>query len=546
MAYVYTEFTDTLARSVDQVCSPLYTQMFEKIAKEQSNSRSYEELTVLEHYPNQIAWYKGNRRQEIIERIRRTHLKWFNSWLSENYTGRPPYIQWNSAMINILLHLTNLLFRMDLGDVITSDGTRDACRHISDTIKRILLSVNESNQVTIDPAGIPLVQQLLQILFYFTLDSELVIYLKSLQLVDLINVLIRKSNNDDEIHLHAYRILAVIMAEADIKQLQNSSRIATVFITFIKNVIDGGIHTEGRLHNSLRSLKVLTQHDQIREELIKQEGHSLFLRCALEDQFNPLKAKLPALEILLALVFNKEFATILKNNDTFMNHIRTLTSSLQQDLQLIATALIWKLEKEPETIIKTVQQQQQQQQPSSISSLMIDKKQYDIMISYSHNDKELCHRILSSLEKDQLCVWIDSRLMHGATFDAMAKAIENAEFVLVCMSDAYKQSPFCEMEASYAVKRRCHIIPLVMTTSYKADGWLGVLTSALIYIDFPKLGFDKAYQELKKQIGLFRMNNSNLILAEQNQVHHNSSSLMDSTPKTNSSVENNKEPRPVV
>ncbi|CAF1196509.1 unnamed protein product [Rotaria sordida] len=255
MAYVYTEFTDTLARSVDQVCSPLYTQMFEKIAKEQSNSRSYEELTVLEHYPNQIAWYKGNRRQEIIERIRRTHLKWFNSWLSENYTGRPPYIQWNSAMINILLHLTNLLFRMDLGDVITSDGTRDACRHISDTIKRILLSVNESNQVTIDPAGIPLVQQLLQILFYFTLDSELVIYLKSLQLVDLMNVLIRKSNNDDEVHLQAYRILAVIMTEADIKQLQNSSRIATVFITFIKNVIDGGIRTEGRLHNSLRSLK---------------------------------------------------------------------------------------------------------------------------------------------------------------------------------------------------------------------------------------------------------------------------------------------------
>jgi hypothetical protein len=88
--------------------------------------------------------------------------------------------------------------------------------------------------------------------------------------------------------------------------------------------------------------------------------------------------------------------------------------------------------------------------------------------------------------------------MYGATFDGMAKAIENAEFVLLCMSDAYKQSPFCEMEVSYAVKRRCHIIPLVMTPNYKADGWLGVLTSALIYVDFPKLGFDEAYIELKK------------------------------------------------
>ncbi|CAF4001268.1 unnamed protein product, partial [Rotaria sp. Silwood1] len=285
----------------------------------------------------------------------------------------------------------------------------------------------------------------------------------------------------------------------------------------------------------------LTQHDQIREELIKQQGHSLFLRCALEDQFNPLKAKLPALQILLALAFNKDFATILKDNNIFMDHIRTLTSSSQQDLQLVATALIWKLEKEPETTIKLVQDQS-----SSISSLMVTKKQYDIMISYSHNDKELCHRILSFLEKDQLHVWIDSQLMHDATFDAMAKAIENSEFVLVCMSDAYKQSPFCEMEASYAVKRRCHIIPLLMTANYKADGWLGVLTSALIYIDFPKLGFDKAYQELKKQIGLFRMTNSNSTTVEQNQIYHNPNSLVDVVPKAIPSAENNKEPCPIM
>ncbi|CAF4365080.1 unnamed protein product, partial [Rotaria magnacalcarata] len=82
----------------------------------------------------------------------------------------------------------------------------------------------------------------------------------------------------------------------------------------------------------------LTQHDQIREELIKQKGDSLFLRCALEDKFNPLQAKLPALEILLALTFNKDFAATLKDNTTFINHVRTLASSSQQELQLVATA----------------------------------------------------------------------------------------------------------------------------------------------------------------------------------------------------------------
>jgi hypothetical protein len=247
--------TDELARAVDRICSPLYAQLFEKVANEQPDSLSNEQRILLTNYPNQIVWYEGDRRHEIIERIRRTHLKWFNHWLSEHNTGQPPYVQWKSVMDNLTLHTTNLFFRIDLGDIITSDDTRKEFQEIADTIKRILLSINQSNPVTIDQAAIPLVRTLLLILFYFTLDSDLVVYLKSLQLVHLMIDLIRISNNDDEIHLQAYRILAVIMAEADIKQLQNASRIATVFITFIHDVIDGGVSYEARLHNSLRSLK---------------------------------------------------------------------------------------------------------------------------------------------------------------------------------------------------------------------------------------------------------------------------------------------------
>jgi len=248
-------FTDEIARAVDQICSPSYAQMFEKVVKEQPDYLSNEQSIILAYYPNEITWYKGDRRQEIIERIRRTHLKWFNNWLSENNTGQPPYVEWNSVTDDIMLHTTNLFFRIDYGDVITGDDTRNEFQQIADTIKRILLNINQSNPVIIDQAAIPLVQNLLSILFYFTLESDLATYLKGLQLVNLMNEIIRISNNDNEIHLQAYRILAVIMAEEDLKQLQNSSRIATVFITFIKDVIDGGVPYEARLHNILRSLK---------------------------------------------------------------------------------------------------------------------------------------------------------------------------------------------------------------------------------------------------------------------------------------------------
>ena len=239
------------------------------------------------------------------------------------------------------------------------------------------------------------------------------------------------------------------------------------------------------------SALVLMQHDQIREELIKQKYYTLLLRCVLEEKFNPIRAKLPALEILLALTFNSEFLALLRENTELMTYVRTLTLSSEADLQRVATALIWKLEKEVEK--PPMQAKEEIFSPAPPPSTGT-KKQYDIMISYCHQDKDLCHRICSALEKDHCRVWIDSQLMHGATFDAMADAIENSEFVFLCMSDAYKQSPFCQMEASYAVKRRCSIVPLVMTPNYKADGWLGILTSMLIHVDFPKLGFDRAFR----------------------------------------------------
>jgi hypothetical protein len=255
MVNTYSEYTEELAEAVDKVCSPAYAQMFVQVAKEQPQSFSAEQGIMLTGYPNTITWYQGDRRPEIIERIRRTHLKWFNQWLSVNNTGQPPYVEWGKIMNHAVLHLSNLFFRIDLGDVITTDDTRYAFQQIADTLKRILLTITKSNPESIDPAAICSVQTFLLILFYFTLDSDLVIYLKGLQLVDLMNVLIRTSNNDNEIHLQAYRILAVVMAEDDLIKLQNSSRIATVFITIIQNVIEVDARTEARLFNSLRSLK---------------------------------------------------------------------------------------------------------------------------------------------------------------------------------------------------------------------------------------------------------------------------------------------------
>ena len=247
--------TVELQHLIDQICSSNYEQMFEKVAREMPAGLSPEEAQILCILPNNINWVTGKQRSAVIEQFRRAHLEWFDRWLNEYSTGRPPYSKWTDTMDNIMLHLSNLFFRIDLGDVITSEETRDGFRRLADTAKRLLSAINQANPVTIDEAALPLVRELLLILFYFTLDSDLAVHLKNIHLVDLMNDLLRTSDNDDEIHLQAYRILAVIMAEEDIKKLQNSSRIATVFITFIDTSMKDGLRSEGRLFNTLRSLK---------------------------------------------------------------------------------------------------------------------------------------------------------------------------------------------------------------------------------------------------------------------------------------------------
>lgn len=90
--------------------------------------------------------------------------------------------------------------------------------------------------------------------------------------------------------------------------------------------------------------------------------------------------------------------------------------------------------------------------------------------------------------------------MHGDAIVAMADAIENCEFVIICMSESYKLSPYCQAEATCAFHRRHKLVPLVIKEKHKPDGWLGFITSGKIYVDYAKHEFDLACSLLKREI----------------------------------------------
>ncbi len=253
---------------------------------------------------------------------------------------------------------------------------------------------------------------------------------------------------------------------------------------------------------------VLLQHDQIRDEIYKQDGVSLFIYCATETKYDILIQQ-RALENLLIMSFNEDVCLNLKENITFMSHIKSISeNSTESDLQRAAESLLWILTKKDDT--------------SKVSSDdQTLKNNYDIMISYSHKDQDLCFQLYDRLTKNNFRVWLDRDQMHGTPLEAMSNAIESSEFVFICMSDAYKQSGYCKMEAYYALERQCCIIPLVMKSQYKPDGWLGIIVTGRMRIDFPKYGFDDAYDKLIIEIERNRKEKKK----ETHQYHHETPSI---------------------
>ncbi|CAM2714700.1 unnamed protein product [Rotaria socialis] len=290
--------------------------------------------------------------------------------------------------------------------------------------------------------------------------------------------------NFDKTQLHAYRALAVILTDNDIKQLANPARVTNVFVFYLKKSIDG-IGLNQRLENSRLSLKILMQHEQIKDEFVKHtDGIPLLLRCATETRFDGTKIQLSALKILMSLTFNSEGKSLLLKNDNFIQYLKTLVaSSKPPDLQKVANGILWRLFPKYE------------KHESNFK--------YDAMISYAHKDKEVCHRIYKTLAADNFRIWIDLEQMHGTIMQVMAEAVEQSNYVIVCMSDNYIVSPYCQAEAQYAFEQRRILIPLRVQAGYKPQGWLGFLLSGRMYIDFMKTNFNTAYAQLLSE---FRLN----------------------------------------
>lgn len=192
-------------------------------------------------------------------------------------------------------------------------------------------------------------------------------------------------------------------------------------------------------------------------------------------------------EILWSLSFHQKIRRILMENQPFRIKLDKLDETqITEDRRRIILGLRWTLNAESSNL-------------KSLSNENLDKK-FDVMISYSHKDKELCQKIHEQLIQNGYRVWVDVKEMHGNLMEAMAQAIESSTIVILCISEDYQRNNYCRSEAQYAFKRQVKLIPVLAQKSYQPDGWLGFLTFGSAQIDFTKYPFSQSIQILLNEL----------------------------------------------
>ena len=130
-----------------------------------------------------------------------------------------------------------------------------------------------------------------------------------------------------------------------------------------------------------------------------------------------------------------------------------------------------------------------------------------VMLSYNWDHQPTIKRVNSVLQARGYAVWIDVEKMQGNTVEAMSEAVEGAAVVCYGISQAYKESTNCRLEAQYAFQQQVDMVPLMMEQGYSAKGWLGMLLGVRLWYGFygsvleSEAAFNGKADELCRELG---------------------------------------------
>ncbi|CAF0891793.1 unnamed protein product [Rotaria sordida] len=513
---------DTLVLLLDPILQCLtssqYINTFTNLSQDKKSMTNIEKFFLLK-CPSFLISYNGSRLEQIMEKLLSTMLPQYAGLLDKVV---PSAHNWKRSMIRSVQYLLK-----------TINHGANQFQINAKLVKKHLPLIDHVLTLLDEPIFYNNLQETLsnpETVFVDTASSFLVDMTSEPTILAEINrshmtpAFLRLTSCEYEpLVRNVHTLIAYTTREEDIKEMRNPGQLLETIMKSLKTTLDQPMEDRSDQEKLFETLKGLVQHDQMKDEIIKQNAIPFLLECTnkLDD-----KAQILAFEILWSLTFREEGALALRSNRNFLNKIQTISKdSNSEPLKKAVDGLVWKLVREPESLERLAKRQAEEQNAANnmvetiteviidstgqkqlvtrrVSSVAPDERifQYDMMISYCHADKDLIYKINQYLVDQGFKIWIDLNNMYGPAMNAMADAVENSEFVIMCMSDSYKRSTYCQAEAEYAFNCKRRLLPLIVREGYRPDGWLGFMIGSRIYVDFGRFDFNTACEKLMTEI----------------------------------------------
>lgn len=246
----------------------------------------------------------------------------------------------------------------------------------------------------------------------------------------------------------------------------------------------------------LMSLYKLSVNYEIKKRINNYTGFMLTLFDLIYTGIDIEKEH--AINLLSQLAFDENIKKDFLENLQLLNYLQKQECREDFEYLRLKTSIhqfLWFLKKE-------IRQEKKEEKLKKSKKHTTISEQH-IMISYNSATRELCLKIKEFLEKANHKVWIDVCDINGSSLESMAKAVENSYLILMCVTEKYRLSKYCQMEATYASKHNKIIIPCIMQKGYgNINGWLGMIMLDLIFIDFIKHDLKRALDLLLQQVKL--------------------------------------------
>ena len=245
------------------------------------------------------------------------------------------------------------------------------------------------------------------------------------------------------------------------------------------------------------SLYRLAINDKTRLDLYFEYNLKTNLKCIL-FMGNPYEKKL-CLKVLAQLSFNQEISKDMFKDKEFLAILNEVIQAI--DKKTIADE--FSLKKLCELIHWNLIGKSSREAKIKSREINVYTKKH-LVLSYSLESRDLCLKIKSKMEyfgyKISMNMGNDN---DNFSMETMAQAVEASYFVLVCVTEKYRQNVFSQVESIYGWSINKPIIPLIFQKGYEnVSGWLGNLMKNKLCIDFVDLDFNKSMLELIEQVDL--------------------------------------------